>query len=233
MPARPQSCTDRNSVHLATEHPLQRLRPAAQAAGVARCAQRAEVEPTALLAWVSARSIRGSCRSRPSQSAFRFAEQPQPRTTGESSELDPPGRGLVKSHEELRLTVGERPRAGPLGEQLTPAGPGSTATENRTGRLVHRYVPPHGPGHQNALQGRGAVPTGTSDEPPDPGLGSSPSVLARQRHLASMVMGPAGRPASVSTSTASGGTDSRQGSCAPQGYQHFPRYGGLPSRSDD
>src|SRR4051794_23276460 len=103
-----------------------------------------------------------------------------------------PGRGLVKGHEELRLAVGKRPGAGPLGEQLTLAGPGSTATENRTGRLVQRYVPPHGPGHQNALQGRGAVPPGTSDQPPDPGPGSSPSVLVRQRHLASIVMGPQG-----------------------------------------
>src|SRR3954469_11368557 len=106
-----------------------------------------------------------------------------------------PGRGLVKGHEELRLAVGKRPGAGPLGEQLTLAGPGSTATENRTGRLVQRYVPPHGPGHQNALQGRGAVPPGTSDQPPDPGPGSSPSVLVRQRHLVSIIMGPAGRPA--------------------------------------
>src|SRR4051794_11530362 len=86
---------------------------------------------------------------------------------------------------------------------------------------------------RNALKGRGAVPTGPSDQPPGGGGGGGGSVLSRQRHLASMVMGPAGRPASVSTSTASGGTDSRQGSCAPQGYQHFPRYGGLPSRSDD
>jgi hypothetical protein len=39
--------------------PLQRLRPASQAAGAARCPQRAEVEPTALLAWVSARSHPG------------------------------------------------------------------------------------------------------------------------------------------------------------------------------
>src|SRR3954454_20740165 len=120
---------------------------------------------------------------------------PTSRTTGESSELVPPGRGLVKSHEELRLTVGERLRAGPLGEQLTPAGTGSAATENRSGRLVQRYVPPHGPGHQNALQGRGIVPPGTSDQPPDPGPDSSPSVLVRQRHLVSIVMGPAGRPA--------------------------------------
>src|SRR4051795_12284593 len=164
------------------------------------------------------------------RSAFRFAEQPQPRTTGESPELGPPGRSLVKGHEELRFTVGERLGAGPLGEQLTPAGTGSAATENRSGRLVPRYVPPHGPGHQNPLQGSGVVPAGTSDQPPDPGPGSSPSVLVRQRHLASIVMGPQGVLPLVLTSSASAGTDSRKGSCAPQGYQHFPRYGGSLSR---
>src|SRR4051812_29016598 len=226
MPARPQSCTDRNSVHLATEHPsndsapLRRLRALHGALSARRLSRR--------LSWrgsppgpSGAAAGQGQVRS-----AFRFAEQPQPRTTGESPELGPPGRGLVKSHEELRLTVGNRPRVGPLGEQLTPGRPGSAVTENRSGRLVSRYVPPHRPGHQNALQGRGVVPPGTSDQPPDPGAGSSPSVLVRQRHLASIVRGPQGVPPPVLTSTASGGTDSRKGSCAPQGYPHFSRYGG-------
>src|SRR3954453_11061398 len=45
--------------------------------------------------------------------------------------------------------------------------------------------------------------------------------------------GPQGVLPPVSTSTASGGTDSRKGSCAPQGYQHFPRYGGSPYRERD
>src|SRR3954447_3148571 len=142
------------------------------------------IPPALQRLWPSART-RPSWRCRP----------PTSRTTGESPELGPPGRGLVKSHEELRLAVGERLGAGPLGEQLTPAGTGSAATENRSGRLVQRYVPPHGPGHQNALQGRGIVPPGNSDQPPDPGPDSSPSVLVRQRHLVSIVMGPAGRPA--------------------------------------
>src|SRR5436305_12607657 len=70
----------------------------------------------------------------------------------------PPGRGLVKGHEELRLAVAERPGPGPLGQQLTPADTVSAATENCSGRLVQRYVPPHGPGYPNALLGRGIVP---------------------------------------------------------------------------
>jgi hypothetical protein len=42
--------------------------------------------------------------------------------------------------------------------------------------------------------------------------------------------GPQGVLPLVLTSSASGGTDWRKGGCAPQGYQHFPRYGGSLSR---
>src|SRR3954453_18089824 len=45
--------------------------------------------------------------------------------------------------------------------------------------------------------------------------------------------GPQGVLPLVLTSTASGGTDSRKGSCAPQGCQYFPRYGGSLLRYGD